>query len=540
MIINRYSSILALLLAPAFHGSAEDLNTEITVTHEVVPEEQAATRLRLQPVVTLPAINAGRLAAASRFVPSALTPFVSSLSAAPYLDSLTRYPWRGYASLSYGPVYNLAASAGYRFIETDNLTLDAYMQFDGTSYTSSYPAIAYDGRVCFRRNTALAGARTAWKSSAGTLDASLLYQYSGYNFPILDLPTLLTDHNTIYANVVKANVGWGASAGSVTYRIAADYGMLYYGRNLANNNRVALTGAVDWQASSKSVWGLDVAYSLDHSELVGNKGIVHILPRYAFAVNAFKVRLGVDVDVKTGNCAYKPAMLVAPDLNIVWQPSAYFNIWGKLSGRMDDNSRLALLDEQPYLLSDFDAGLSRIYTADAGLTLGPLRGASLSVFGGYAIARDWYMPSVATGYMTPIDVKGAHAGVSFAYDYRRYLSLNVRAEIAQSPRGDYSRGYALWRDHAKFNLTAQATVHPISGLDITLAYHLRTGREKQLPVGDLPLQNINNLQAGVSYRITDSWTAYVRGENLLNRHWYLGPAVPNQGIMGMIGAAYKF
>lgn len=534
--------IFSSFLLAAAAVSAQNLNTEITVSHEVVPEERAATRLRLLPSVSLPSVNPGRLPSASRFTPATMTPFINRLEAACYADSLRRSPWRGYASLIYGPTYNLSASAGYRFIESRNLILDGYMQFNGMSYVSKYPAIDYDGKVCFRRNTAMAGAKTSWTTTKGVLDASLLYQYSGYDFPILDynVTNIIFPHR-VDANVAKANVGWAGRAENVSYRVGADYGLIYFGgRNNANNNRIALTAAVDWMASSKSLWGVDFGYSLVHSTIAGNKGILHVLPRYAFSVNSFKVRLGADIDIKTGNTPFKPALLIAPDVNIVWQPSHYFSIWGQVNGRMVDNYRGDMFDEQPYLLPDFEAGLSRIYNADAGITLGAFRGASISVFGGYTIARDWYMPAIATGYMTAMDVKGAHAGATFKYDYRRILSVNVRADIAQAPRGDYSCGFAPWRDHARFNLVARVSVRPIEPLDISLGYNLRTGRQKQMKVGDLALQNVNNLQACVTYKINRQWSAFVRGENLMNKHWYLGPAVPSQGITGMVGASYKF
>lgn len=529
-------------MVATFSVAARDLSTEITVLHEVVPEERAATRLRLLPTVSLPEVKIGRLPSALRLAPASLTPFITPLDPAAYADSLRRNPYRGYASLQYGPVYNLGASAGYRIIEQRNLVLDGYMQFNGMSYTSKYPAIDYDGKVCFRRNTALAGAATTWTSAAGVLDASVMYQFSGYDFPILDYK--VTDKifpHHIDANVATVNAGWSGRQQKLAYRVGVDYGLIYFGgRENANNNRIALNATFDWAASTKSVWGMDLGYSIVHSSLAGNKGILHIMPRYAFSVNAFKVRIGADIDIKTGNVAFKPAMLFSPDVDVVWQPSAYFNIWGNINGRMVDNYRGDIFDEQPYLLPDFDAGISRIYNGYAGLTFGPLRGASLGVFGGYTIARDWYMPAIATGYMAPIDVKGAHAGVTFKYDYRRYLSVNVRAEIAQSPRGNYSRGYAPWRDHAKFNLVAQVNIRPIDPLGISLAYHLRTGRQKVMMFGDLALQNINNLQAAVNYTVTRRLSAFVRGENLLNRHWYLGPAVPSQGIVVMLGASYKF
>lgn len=531
----------AVSVMVAFGTGAQGLNTEITVTHEVVPEEQAATRMRRLPSVVLPELKPAKLAAMSSYVPAEFTPYINSLSAAQYADSTVVSPRRGYAVLAYGPTYNLSTSAGYRFVNTETLALDAYMQFDGMSYTSKYPGIDYDGRVCFRRNSALAGAGTTWNAGSGTLDASLLYQYSGFNFPILDLPTFRTDHYSIDANVVKAQVGWGSRAASLGYRVNVDYDMIYFGAHKANNNRVALTAGLDRVVSKKSTWSLDVAYSIDHSAIAGNKGLLHLLPKYSFGYEKLTFKIGADVDITTGNCKSSPAVMAAPDVDVVWQPWTFMQIWGKVSGRMDDNSRSRLFDEQPYLLADFDAGFSRIYSGDAGLTFGPFRGARIDVFGGYMMAYDWYMPSIVTGYMTAMDVKGLHGGAALSYDYRQYLSLNFRAEFAESPRGNYSRGYALWRDHAKMNFTARAAVRPIDRLEITLSYHLRTGRQKQLPAdNNLDLRAISDLQAGASYRITPQWSAFISGENLLNRHWYLGPAVPAQGIMGMIGATYKF
>ena len=57
---SRYSFALAALMLGLTAG-AQDLDTEITVNHEVVPEEHAATRLRIMPQISLPKIDAGRL-----------------------------------------------------------------------------------------------------------------------------------------------------------------------------------------------------------------------------------------------------------------------------------------------------------------------------------------------------------------------------------------------------------------------------------------------------------------------------------------------
>lgn len=542
---TRYALAWLTLLGGTSGALAQELNSEITVTHEIVPEERAATRLRLLPQVSLPAVKAGRLPAASTFAPTQFTPYMNPLEAAGYLSTLTKTPWRGYAALGYGPVYSLAASAGYRFVDRDSLRVDGYLQFNGDSYVSKYPGLPffYDGKVCFRRNTGLVGANTTWTARAGQLTAAVLYQLSDYNFPILVLdpqnPT--TDHHQIDANQAKVLVGWKSNPGTISYGLNGEYDLMYFGNSSANN-RGKLGGNVSWQASKVSSWGLDLSLALTNSSILGNKGIFHIEPFYGYTGRNLTAKVGLDIDVKTGNLYYYKRALVAPRLNIAWTPSTFFALWGQISGRMDDNFRGAIYDEQPYLMSDFDAGFSRLYDAKVGFTIGPWKGASIGIFGGYMTAKDWYMPAIETGYMASFpEVKGFYGGASFSYDYRRLLSIRAKAELADSPRGDYTRGYALWRDHAKFNLSASLTVRPIQPLEITIGYKLRTGREKTLGANlDLNLLKVNNLTASINYRLNDQWGIFLTGDNLANQKWYLGPAVPCRGISGLIGATCKF
>lgn len=549
-----YSRIFALCLltAAASAATAQSLDNEITVGHEVVPEEQAATRMQILPTVTLPQISLGRLPMAGGFASAPLTPFINRLNPANYLTSSTPYPWRGYASAGYGPLYNLGVSAGYRVIDKKGFSLDGYMQFDGMSYKSHFPDYEdfYADKVGLHRNSALIGLRTAWTPTKGngTLTASGYYQYSGYNFPVLDLATSKVDEHDIDANLAKMKVGWDARAGRVDYHVGAEYNMIAFARDEANNG-VELNAGMLWHRGPKSAWGFDLTSSFIHSTIIGDKGFTSLEPYYAFQSKRFSAKIGLTIGIPYGDnistdlYRWANSCIVTPRLEFKWLPIDYLTVWGKYVGKMDDNARWKLYNEQPYLLTDFDAShTSRLYQGDAGIVIGPWRGASIGVFAGYAKGVGWYMPSIfVTGEMSGRTVDGWHGGVTLSYDYDRCLTLNASAEIATEPHSDYSRGYALWRDYAGFNLNASATVRPIEPLEITVGYQLRTHRSKPLPEGqDLNLRNISNLKLGVCYNVNSQWSAFIRGENLLNRHWYLGPSVPCQGIMGMIGAAYKF
>ena len=64
------------------------------------------------------------------------------------------------------------------------------------------------------------------------------------------------------------------------------------------------------------------------------------------------------------------------------------------------------------------------------------------------------------------------------------------------------------------------------------------------PVNDLGARKIVatacDLNIGAHYRINDMWGVFLRGENILNHRYYIGPAVPSQGIRCLAGATVRF
>lgn len=531
--------ILPIILAGGLTATAQNINTEISVTHQIVPEEQAATRLRLLPSVSLPSVSPGRLPMSAGTNWAELTPQIVTLEPAPWATLLPRSTQKGYAVLAYGPLWNLGASAGIRAVDRDSLQVDAFMQFDGYTYKTKYPDnYFHDNRkVRLRRNTALIGGRTTLITSSGTLSALLTYGFSNYNMPFP------VGAETVNANLGNLSVSWNGKVDKLDYHASADYTLLAFGfPNQPTHNIGKIEAGANWHASTYSLWGLTLLQQLMHSTSGQSKGITHLEPAYQLSTKPFTARIAAGIDIKEGNVKYK-SLFIAPKVDICWRPSASFNIWARTDGRMEANSRAQLYDLQPYLHADYEAGFSRIFMADAGLTLGPWSGASIGFFGGYTWTWDWLIPEDGFGAMHGVKMRGAHGGADLNYDFRQYLSMKVRAELAQNPKGDYTKGYALWGDHAKFNLIASATVRPITPLAINLSYHFRSSRNKISSVMASGYQNlltISKLNASVSYQLNREWTIFVNGENLLNRQWYLGPAIPSQGIVGMVGAQYKF
>lgn len=232
----------------------------------------------------------------------------------------------------------------------------------------------------------------------------------------------------------------------------------------------------------------------------------------------------------------------------MWRPSSAFCLYGKMDGRTDANFIASLYEVQPYIFPTMAnlKSYSHAHNYEVGATAGPWRGAAVTVFAGFAKATDWLISDYRAGYWMARNVAGWHFGLKANYSYRSYLDFSAKLEMATSPEGNFGRGYYPWRDHAHLDLDIKATIHPVEPLSLQIGYHLRTGRSK--PVSGLPghsdgaqaLGNISDLNIGAHYRINDMWGVFLRGENILNHRYYIGPAVPSQGIRCLAGATVRF
>lgn len=579
--------IAASMLALGPGLSAQELNSEFTVTHQVVPEERAATRLQLLPQLQLPAVNAGRLPASGLVTPGQLSPSLITLEPAPWLTTLARSPWRGYAQLAYGPTYNLDASAGYRIIDRSRLQLNAYMQFNGFKYSAAHPDTPWRvyGKPSMHRNTVTAATNLSWSPlDKASLRVAADYSFSAYNIPmpvvarnaegwvVPDAVTPTVVNNHVNHNGVNVTADWAhAVSTKFSYSLSAAYGMTSFSRMTEyahTENRGSFGANLRYDHGEKSHWALALSALSIQMPDFGHKGVLSVAPAYRLTLRRFTAQIGVKADFRLGNVRNADDNTdgwLYPQVDLCWKPSSMFSLRGVIDGRTDANSMASLFEGQPYNfpanyspvsygvidLTTGESGTitvfeplaySRVYTFDAMMTIGPWKGASITLFGGLGFANDWLIPSARTGFWQARDVSGGHYGASFDYSWRQYLALSARAEFSTAKKGDFDSGYYLWRDHARMDLTVSAATRPISPLYIKLAYHLRTGRAKEMPAGgpEQNLFNISDFDASASYDITDRWSVSLRAENMLNHIYYLGPAIPCQGFRMMAGVSYKF
>lgn len=231
--------IALILTAAAILGTgeinAQQLQQEIEVNRQVVVEHADAIRLPLLPRVSLPSLPGSRLTYSDRTVSVDIPGQITPLEPTAYADTLETSPYSGYASLGYFPVCNLGASAGYRILDNDHSRLNAWLQYNGSSYSDSRTrylgARLPANRNIFRHTATVGLSYHLMVGQKSEINAGLQYTFARFNQP--GSTTVRTDHKVFdlmsqSVNSINASAQWLSSVGGLHYTAGVDYGYFGY------------------------------------------------------------------------------------------------------------------------------------------------------------------------------------------------------------------------------------------------------------------------------------------------------------------------
>ena len=550
--------ITAMCVSAMFMSlSAQDLTKEITIEKEIVPEHRSATKLDVVPKSVSRTMTKKTPAFKERHSASEVEANIATLEPASCGDTLTDAKYRGYVDLGYFPRYNAAVSAGYRFIKTEKTQLNGWLQYNGKVYDAE---MLSSEELALRSHAVALGVELSHKVNRYSwVTTGVDYSYNHYNTP------LWTSSYNENVNDVGVNLGWNSQIGALKYNVGVDFDHFAYGQKgyylgkgakPVRENLLAISGGAEMPYAENLNIGLDAKISvvnynrnnilspdtLGQLTLVETDapsyGIVSLTPCAKYKIANLNISAGVKIDFAINDGT---ALNIAPDVNLSWTPISYVSVYGILGGGKHINTLASLFDYMRYATPVFAYDSSTIpISFDAGVVVGPWRGAYLELFGGYAKAENWLMPSYVnmTNFYTSTDIKGWHGGVKAGYNYRDIVDFSIRYETASQ---DLNRGYYLWRDRAKSVLNLSLQVTPIQPLDIVVGYELR--KDRYCNVSDLELCEMGdaeNLSIGANYQLKDRLSLFGQIENLLNSEYLLPGNVPAQGINALVGVNYKF
>lgn len=571
---TRTTIAYAIALAAGLTASAQTLTEEIVIDREITPVVRNATRPTwVTPSIVKPKVETKRLLFNEYVGTSELTRSISTLEPAAWADSVMRSPYRGYASLAYFPAFNLEASAGYRLVRSPRLNAGVHLSYIGSSWNG------WEGDESnYKCNKFAVGADATMRFTPGVLKADLDYSYSA-----TDMAYSPADYNrgSQALNLFDIRLGWKPSVRSV---IGWDLGAYFeYGGfttdktdNLSVFNRLTPT-TFDFRPIKDILFGLNsnLSYNLNDSSAVllgvgldfrhvnrfdyvtlvaqptgwmpfgeGSKlpGIIRLRPAYKLGVGKLSGHLGVQVDFNTGGL--RSSVHVAPHVDMQWVPSSRFAARLKAVGGEVMNSNAELWQRCPWMTGVLAMERSHVNAdIDLSLTFGSYKGFWAMLHGGWSSVSNWMAPIAIEGVNTWYNVgsfSGFNAGLELGYAWSDKLIVEGHASTATH------RKYYRWQDNAKWVLDIVAKVRPIQPLQIQVGYESRTSREsfeinrdQTLPTKAY-LGSTSNLFAGAEYAITDNFSAFLKVENILNRHWRLTNNVRSQGIHGLLGVQLRF
>lgn len=534
--------VAAALAAVAQCASAQTLSTEVVVDRTVEPAARAASRPSgLFPRLVLPAVAPANLSTAAYAGIGPVTRAYIGLAPghAPALPPLS--PYRGYASIGYFPAYNLGISAGYRILDTSRTTLGVWAQFDGTAYDGT----AYDGPDDAPGRMAWNGGHIGvdFSQAFGTrsrLDASAGASYARYK------SLYYASQAATSGNLAAA---WTSAVGSVDYKIDIHGTFDSYGD-------LATVAAPDTRADAPSQqtfgFGASGAYAFNGVSRAGfdvdgcwlassgpapTLGYIGLTPFYRWQSTYFTASLGFKADFTTGGDS---GVSFAPKVSLTWTPSAIVALYATATGGTQLNSIGSLRRYCPYIVGRDALPRSEVpVDATVGFNFGPFNGITAGIFGAYASANDWIMPSEPVfRQLAAADVKAFRGGLRLGYSFRSLFRVEASAEFAQNDDG---RAWYMWRDRASKVFRADAEITPMSPLRITIGYEFRGGRHVAGPTGTpVGLGAVSRLDAGARWALTPAIGIHARVDNILGRRHLLLPGVVSRGLHGLVGADFKF
>ena len=516
--------ILAIVLAIAIGSRAQDLSTKVVVERSTEPTERAAMRLNgLSPVILLPEMNPVALSTANYGGVSTILRSLTHLNPADGSTLPLTDDSRGYLSLGYFPTFNFGVSAGYRAIATRSMTLDVWGQFDGEDYE------AEKGFDRMKYNGLRLGANFAKSVDNNTrVDAALRYEYAGSS-------TMLRSKQSFHSSDFIGK--WTSKIYEFDYNLGIGLGFDSYGNyveSILNHEieglsqfRFDINGGMSMSHGDEMCAGLN--FKLDYGNSLGIFGLT---PYYSMKFNNVNAHVGLNLDLSMFG---DNGANLSPDINIAWNPMSQLALKTSFTGGVLLNTMNRVREISYYLPGN--TLFSRSYVpidAEFALCVGLFGGLSAEAFAGYAIAKDWLMPDgdVTGSMLSQVDVEGWHGGIRLNYRHKSFKT-GISAEVASS---DVDKAYYLWRDRAKYVISAFAEMSPIENLVAGLSYEFRNNRHTDTE--SLGCMSLLDLRA--RYDLRQNLSVFIETENLLGRRYWQLPTIASQTIHGLAGISWKF
>lgn len=307
-----------------------------------------------------------------------------------------------------------------------------------------------------------------------------------------------------------------------------------------------------------------------------NYGMLTLTPYYRFTRGLMDIRLGADIDMafNAGIEGNRYSFFhIAPDVKFALQ-SGGFGMYLNLVGGSELNTLANLRQFDYYMMPALSTTRPTYTPLDAafGINVGPFGGFSMGIDARFRTSKHvplggWYQAWLNYGWEPAagmdaylvgnermqyclntegINLHGYSIGAHMGYEPTS--SVRLKAEGSYQPQKG-KKGFFNGYDRPRITARFEASVKPVEPLRITLGYDYRGVRNiyttsaiaaapggiatgDQTPVlHSLRLPDLTLLNLSASWSFSPSFSVWLQGDNLLNRHDAVLPCLPTQGVV---------
>lgn len=568
------------------------LNREMTLEREYDPTVQDANKVNRLPDVKDPKITKHSIEYSPFTLPVDPEKEIVVLPSGKIMTAIPYNKRRGYLRLGTGMNMNVEGDLGYHILHNETDLLNIFFSHRSTNSKLK----DYDGsgiKQQAKLNDNLGGVHFHHHFNFGTLRLGGKYGYTAFNyygFPLDSLyrlqqtnHILLPQSHSVDRNKNQANQTMNAYAG-IRSREDALLGYLLdieyqrfgqkYGRTVDvdgirenrftlqlgfssrfshSNQRVGLAGKMDYfkYAYPSSKTGGDSLGYRNHAQIT-------VTPYYRYEDANWKLQLGANVMLITGDSS---KLFLSPNISAEGKIADKTVCYVRAGGEIGVNDALSISRLNRYTDHALMVKPSRTWLdLEAGIRTGVVPNVWMEFFGGFKITENevFFVPANYIGAKHDFgnyslayqpDASLFRVGASFKYAYQKWFDASIKGVYHNWSLRDgdgntwlsgKENGYKKPYGRPELEVHADLAIRPIRPLTLALGYYLGANRYTLFHAREIKLTNINDLNFTATYNLNDTFGAYVKVNNMLNRQQELWYGYPTQQLHALAGVNINF
>lgn len=567
-----YTIIAALTLSAGLFAQTQDslLKRQMELEREFNPTLLDADKINSLPALREPTVqkaNTNYSTWAGRIAP----PLEIALPRPGNI--MTEIPYsmkRGFLFFNAGNYANLNGGLGYRLVEDEKHNLAFTFLHSSTNSDINY----------VQEDSDPAGNNASMMDNLGKLSYNHLAETVKLNMHLSYLHSMFNYYGNTFGNtrffdneknslgVLNARVGLESVENDVlNYKGFIDFNNfntkmsddLVYNWMKGNQIHAGVGFDKPFGGTTSNKIGVDGSiFTAIYNGDVSNYFLINASPYISFSGLNRHTKLGADILFQTtGNTKIR----VVPNVDLQLGFTEYSSVYATIRGGFDHNTLLDMMDESRYFMTyePVKPSFSHI-DLEAGFKIGELSGFRFDIFGGYRKTEDEHFLVLNgqdiiggdvlgpfTESLKPIYGTLSHSFIGGMIQSNIWSPLNIALRLKKNfydateiMSNNIEINDPMAYNKPGFETDMRATLEIVSNLKLTLNYYFAGDRWTYFNNSNIKMDNINDLNLGGVYEISDSFSLNVKANNILSQKYDIWYGYPAQGINVAGGFTFKF